>query len=308
MNRIFKIIYNRARDLYMVGSENLRTHAGKTGVAVAAIALCSSAFAADPFEYTGSRWYGMGYWQDTDQKYSSVNILLNTNEDDLAGIVLGSTRLDVTDKNSPSVVTVNGLSSPTVMRGISLFDDGSGSASISFAGNLDVHLDGKADSAYGIAFWDGRMSSPVMSLPASVRRFILFLSGLIMLSMTTGSSAPVSAPLSPIRKRMAMKDITPQAMPIHRVSICMPPGPTQTGLTPISSLLSTVTVKRFPRICLTDRKPKANITTGDLACRQKSAANSPGLVMTGHGLSNRRFSFPGITSMAILSIWITVCG
>lgn len=155
MNRIFKIIYNRARDLYMVGSENLRTHAGKTGVAVAAIALCSSAFAADPFEYTGSRWYGMRYWQDTDQKYSSVDILLNTNEDDLAGIVLGSTRLDVTDKNSPSVVTVNGLSSPTVMRGISLFDDGSGSASISFAGNLGVHLDGKADSAYGIAFWDG---------------------------------------------------------------------------------------------------------------------------------------------------------
>lgn len=119
------------------------------------IALCSSAFAADPFEYTGSRWYGMRYWQDTDQKYSSVDILLNTNEDDLAGIVLGSTRLDVTDKNSPSVVTVNGLSSPTVMRGISLFDDGSGSASISFAGNLGVHLDGKADSAYGIAFWDG---------------------------------------------------------------------------------------------------------------------------------------------------------
>lgn len=120
MNRIFKIIYNRARDLYMVGSENLRTHAGKTGVAVAAIALCSSAFAADPFEYTGSRWYGMGYWQDTDQKYSSVNILLNTNGGRFGGVVLGSTRLDVTDKNSPSVVTVNGLSSPTVMRGISL--------------------------------------------------------------------------------------------------------------------------------------------------------------------------------------------
>ena len=155
MNRIFKIIYSRARGLYMVGSENLRTHAGKTAAAVAAIALCSSAFAAGPFEYTGDRWYGMGYWRDTDQEYSSVNILLNTNEDDLAGIALGSTRLDVTDKNSPSVVTVNGLSSPTVMRGISLFDDGSGSASLSFAGNLDVRLDGKAGSAYGIAFWNG---------------------------------------------------------------------------------------------------------------------------------------------------------
>lgn len=155
MNRIFKIIYNCARGLYMVGSENLRTHAGKTAAAVAAIALCSSAFAADPFKYTGDRWYGLGCWGDTDQEYSSVNIQLNTNEDDLAGIALGSTRLDVTNKNSPSVVKVNGLSSPAVMRGISLFDDGNGSASISFAGNLEVRLDGKAGNAYGIAFWDG---------------------------------------------------------------------------------------------------------------------------------------------------------
>ena len=29
MNRIFKVIYNRVRGLYMVGSENLRSHAGK---------------------------------------------------------------------------------------------------------------------------------------------------------------------------------------------------------------------------------------------------------------------------------------
>lgn len=151
MNKIFKVIYNRARRLYVVVSEKQLSRASLS-VALSLSMMANTATYAADFNYSGTRWYGLGLWSASETDYSSVNIDIGRNTTGEAyGAIIADTVLNVTGTQTPSVIRVNRTPvDNTSVVGLNLWDNSNQGASVHFAGDLSVYTTGTTTDEYGI--------------------------------------------------------------------------------------------------------------------------------------------------------------
>lgn len=151
MNKIFKVIYNRARRLYVVVSEKQLSRASLS-VALSLSMMANTATYAADFNYSGTRWYGLGLWSASETDYSSVNIDIDRNTTGEAyGAIIADTVLNVTGTQTPSVIRVNRTPvDNTSVVGLNLWDNSNQGASVHFAGDLSVYTTGTTTDEYGI--------------------------------------------------------------------------------------------------------------------------------------------------------------
>lgn len=151
MNKIFKVIYNRARRFYVVVSEKQLSRASLS-VALSLSMMANTATYAADFNYSGTRWYGLGLWSASETDYSSVNIDIDRNTTGEAyGAIIADTVLNVTGTQTPSVIRVNRTPvDNTSVVGLNLWDNSNQGASVHFAGDLSVYTTGTTTDEYGI--------------------------------------------------------------------------------------------------------------------------------------------------------------